>query len=230
MTKEKRGGKKTFRRREGVALVMALGIVLVGSIIVVMIYDVSFLFAWRSGIQQNVYMNHTTMISAIQAAKGYILQTNSDDPNGVMHVSVVMNSGDAISSVNDLRFSDAKLSYDRTITDKAGRQILEMRVYDMFYEIDKLEDSLTNDTNQMKELPPPIRLPGTGIIDGDKLADEGKSNIVDKRTNEGFSGSGSLPLEKYGAYLVRVSLYDVDPRGGRKLVRTAEEAFVQVLD
>jgi hypothetical protein len=226
----KERSKSVLCRRKGSALMMALGIVLVGSVVATGVYSVSMHFARRSSIQQNAYMNHTTVISAMQTAKCYILQTNSDDATGtVMHVPAVLTSGD-IDDLDDLRFSDPNLRYDRVVIDKAGRQVLELRVYDMFYDIDSLKAPLINDAEGMKELPPPIKMASTGASGGSGLTNASDANIPDWGGNEGLSGGSTLSLEKFGAYLVRVKLYAVDSNGSRRQVRTAEEAFIQVLD
>ncbi|MDR1977283.1 MAG: hypothetical protein LBQ42_00960 [Synergistaceae bacterium] len=224
-----RNSVRAPRRRKGVALVLALAIILVSGVVVSFLFDMAFSFAWTSSLQQESYVNHATMLDAIETAKGFILQQNNDD-NTLMHVPAVR-SADEIAAVSALRFVAPNLSYDVPVRHGAGEQRLEMSVYDMCYEIDKLQPSLTDDREQMRELPPPIAM----LSDPTAMVSIAEANVRDwgqkNTTATGGSGSGGrLPLENYGAYLVRAKLYDVDPNGGRKLVRTTESAFVQVLD
>jgi hypothetical protein len=148
-----------------------------------------------------------------------------------MHVPAVLSKDEVtVMNLSDLRFGDGTLSYDRDVSAGVGHQRLEMSVYDMCCEVGQLQDSLKNDPAQMKELPPSIRLPKVSCVMGEIAAD-GDKNVQDQGTNEDAAGGGgNFPIRKYGAYLVRARLFDVDGSGARKLVRVAEEAFVQVLD
>ncbi|MDR1875446.1 MAG: hypothetical protein LBQ90_10610 [Synergistaceae bacterium] len=240
MTKDKKMKDKKSKpfgihRHVGTALILALIVVLVGSVLTALIFDMTFSFSWTAGVQQKSYVNHTTMVDAIQTVKGLILQTNlSGDAGGsvAMHVPVVLNSED-ITNLSDLRFGGGNLSYDVAVGNGVGRQRLEMSVYDMCYEPNRLRPPLRSDPMQMKELPPPIKPSKLSSAGGGGMSTDGDQNVSDKGTNEngsGGSGSGNFPVKKYGAYLVRARLFDIDARGARKLVRTAEEAFIQVLD
>ena len=219
-----------LRRRRGAALIMALIAVLVGGVLVSFLFDMTFKFSWTSNLQQEGYVNHTTMVDAIQTVNGIILQTNlSGDPSGsfAIHVPAVL-SVDEIANLSALRF-DGVLSYDQAVNAGVGHQRLEVSVYDMCYDVGQLGDSLRNDPAQMKELPPPIKLPKSFSAAGG-ISPDGEKNEPGQGTNEGVSGSESFPITKYGAYLVRAKLFNIDGRGSGKLVRVAEEAFVQVLN
>jgi hypothetical protein len=221
--------KLSPRRRKGTALIMALVVVLIGSILSVFLFDMTFSFAWAAQLQQRGYVDHTTVVDAIQTTKGLILQTNlSGDGSGssALHVPAVL-SKDEITDLNALRF-DGALSYDRTLGAGVGYQRLEMSVYDMCYDVDQLQDSLRSDPEQMKELPPPVKLPKLSFVAGG-MSPEGDKNVGG--TNEEHSGGNkNFPMTKYGAYLVRAKLFNIDKNGVKRLTRVAEEAFVQILE
>jgi hypothetical protein len=154
--------------------------------------------------------------------KGYIIQTNSDD-NRAMHVpDLDFNSRDSITSVNDLRFSASDLRVDADVQSGVGPQRLTVDVYDLYYNPDNLTGALWNDPVQMKELPPPFNLTASFEIDG--VGDDGgEGHNAD--VSDLLGGDVVFNPQKYGAYLIRARLFD-----GSKLVRTAEEVFIQVLE
>jgi hypothetical protein len=209
---------------------MALVIILVGSMCAALLFDITFRFSRVSLPQRNTYMNHTTVLDAIQTVRGYILNTNSAD--GVsMHPPGFDYANKKITSLSDIRFPRSELSSDTTVRNGLGIQRLVVQVYDMFYNVDNLDASLLNDPNQMKELPPPIDMVGGQASGGEDVYREGEKVISDTGNNDDIGrGGGTLDPKKYGAYLVRALLYDVKGNAGPKLVRMAEEAFIQVLE
>jgi hypothetical protein len=207
---------------------MALVVVLTGATCAALLFEITFRFSRVSQPQRNVYVNHTTVLDAIQTAKGYILDTNSAD--GVaMHPPGFDYDNKPIKSPSDLRFPNSELSSDRKVGSGVGLQRVMVQVYDAFYNADNLDAGLLNDPNRMKELPPPIAIMGD-MSSGPGLQREGEKTISDTGGNDSAGSGAALDPEKYGAYLVRVLLYDVDGNSGSKLVRMAEEAFVQVLE
>ncbi|MDR3264485.1 MAG: hypothetical protein LBT15_00595 [Synergistaceae bacterium] len=208
---------------------MALVVILVVSVCAALLYDITFRFARVSLPQRNTYMNHTTVLDAIQTVRGYILSVNSAD--GVaMHPPGFDYEKKKITSLSDIRFPRSELSSDTMVSNGAGTQRLVVQVYDMYYNADNLDASLLNDPIQMKDLPPPIDMVGAQASGGENVYREGEKTISDTGSNDDISGGGTLDPQKYGAYLVRALLYDVDGNASPKLVRMAEEAFVQVLE
>jgi hypothetical protein len=208
---------------------LALTVVLVGSVLAAMIYEMTFNYAWFRQPQKEIYMNHTMVLDAIQTVKGYIIQTNLD--NGVaMHAeSAPILSGDAmITSLNQLLVPEPDpahpvLSADMTVHGGSRAQRMVVNVYDLYYFPYQLQPELLGDPAQIKDLPPPFNLlpdPSGMTYEGEKTIGDGEHS----EKQESGEGGGRPDPEKYGAYLVRVRLYD-----GAKLTRTAEEAFLQVL-
>jgi hypothetical protein len=217
-----------LRRDQGIALVMALVIILVGATCASLLFDITFRFFWVSQPQRNTYVNHTTVLDAIQTTKGYILSTNSAD--GVVMHPPDFNYSKTIKSLSDIRFPALELSKDMRVENGVGAQRLVVQVYDIFYNANNLDASLLSDQNQMRDLPPPISKMGDLSSGGDNIRPEGEKTISDTGGNDSIGGGGlMLDPGKYGSYLVRVLLYDVDKNDNSKLVRMAEEAFVQVL-
>jgi hypothetical protein len=202
-------------------LVLALGVMLVGSLLTALIYEITFHYAWFRQPQKAMYVNHTTVLDAIQAMKGFIIETNSAD-NRAMHVpNLDFNSTD-ITNVSVLRFSNPELKIDTDVRSGVGAQRLTVDVYDLYYNPANLNDSVWNDPDQVKELPPPFNLTASFEMEG--VGDDG---------GEGHNADVSDLLgsdvvfnpQKYGAYLIRARLFD-----SSRLVRAAEEVFIQVLE
>ncbi|MDR3231691.1 MAG: hypothetical protein LBT65_09625 [Synergistaceae bacterium] len=221
-----------FRRRRGVALVLALLVILIGSSVAAMIYDTSFNFSLQGQLQKEIYVDHTTVLDTVQTVKGFIISTNSSDTKA-MHTPNYVYSDDAstISSVRALRLGPASipdsplsLSCDIVVSNGTGPQHLEVSVYDLCYKTGDLEASVRNDGDQMMELPPPFMMKGvTGGVGG--VVSTGDTLVVGDLAAPLDDPAGELDMEKYGAYLIRVRLRDA----GRRQIRMAEEAFVQVL-
>jgi len=224
-----------FRRRKGVALMLALLVILIGSTVAAIIYDIAFTFSWQGLRQREIYVDHTTMLDAVQTIKGFIIHANSTDMK-VMHTPNYVFSDDTskIGSPSNLRFdpvrvpdSPLSLNCDVVVSNGTGIQRLKISVYDLCYKTSDLEASLRSDGNQMRELPSPFMREGV-TAGGGGMNSVGDALVVgDLAPPLGDPGS-ALNLEKYGTYLIRVRLHDAEG-GGRKLVRTVEEAFTQVL-
>jgi hypothetical protein len=122
---------------------------------------------------------------------------------------------------------------DRAVSlNVAGGGSVKVEVYDMLFAPNQVDEgTLTSDWAHMMALPPVYRMESdiaTG--EGEFLDDPGRettpgSGSSDRRPPGGVDPRDVNPL-KYGAYLVRAKLYDHNG----KLVRTAEEAFVQVFN
>jgi hypothetical protein len=95
------------------------------------------------------------------------------------------------------------------------------------YHENQLQDSLREDAAQMRILPAPINATG-GRAASSTNDTEGDGKSPGKGTIEGSVG-GTYPWNRFGAYVVRVQLFNVDAPNRLTPVRTAEEAFYQVL-
>jgi hypothetical protein len=113
-----------------------------------------------------------------------------------------------------------------------GRQRVRVNVFDVHYQENQLQNSLRNDSEQMRILPAPInaitgKSKPTSTNQGGA---EGEAADRDKGTqNELASGEINYPWDRFGAYVVRVELFNADELNRLTLARTAEEAFYQVL-
>jgi hypothetical protein len=209
--------------RKGVALVLALVVVLVGGGVIALTFDIVSRYGCFSVSQRRIYVDHTTVLDLIQATKGWILANNVDNGK-TMHAPGFNYAAAAaapikgsITHLNDLRFTDAVLSRDVTLSSGVGRQRAVVQVYDMLFNPEDVNEIVLEDPVQMQDFPPVYKL---------KVRDD----IVEAEGEHRAPGTGTrdagidLDPDRYGAYLIRVRLYD----NAGKLLRTVEEAFVQV--
>ncbi|MDR2527562.1 MAG: hypothetical protein LBD04_00890 [Synergistaceae bacterium] len=223
---------KFSRSRRGVALMMALVVVLTGGVLIAITFSLVSGYVGFATEQRGSYVDHTTVLHLIQSTKAYIVSSNDfrSFDLGVMHAPGFdySDKSSVVNDVNQLRFPatyDPNLDLvDIPINSGAGRQRATVQVYDMFFEADRVKDPLLSNRTQMQELPPVYKLKGVGA---DSFESDGGTNVGDPSSGSSDTYSeGELDPMRYGAYLIRVKLYNhnaTDP------VRVAEEAFVQLL-
>jgi len=194
-----------------------------------------FRYTWFSQEDKTGFVDHTMVIDAIQAAKAYIVKTNNDNAKMMHAAKLEPHQKDWTPPLekfvlNDLRIDDANISFDRAVseggTGGVGRSRLTMAVYDMFFNPDEWidKDALRNYPDQMKDFPPVFNMLGTPTSSGG-MTPEGTHTAPGSGGGDDYlSGGGGLNPDTYGAYLIRVKLYDKRNRP----IRTAEEAFVQI--
>jgi hypothetical protein len=218
-----RNMRSILRKRKGAALIMALLVLLVGGGITAVMLEMVHNYAWASVGQRRIYVDHTTVVDMIQTAKGYILSAN-EKSRTAMHAPRfdLSNPASRVTHVSDLLFQTPELSLSRTVRSGVGLQRLELSVYDMFFTPDRVDNSVLNDADQVKDLPSVLKISGIGS--GGGFEPEGENTTSGTGSNDSY-GEHEIDPKKCGAYLVRVKLYDRDGA----LLRTAEEAFVQVL-
>ncbi|MDR2179577.1 MAG: hypothetical protein LBP21_04670 [Synergistaceae bacterium] len=228
-TRGKGGGSN--KARKGVALVLALMVVLIGGVIIGLTFDFVFGFSWISTEQRRTYVDHTTALSFIQAKIGQIIEHNISKGE-TMHVKALSNAVDgerAQTSISkDLTLE--KLSFGKPwsedIRDKEmlsgtglGRVVTD--VFDMHFKPEWVDYESFKSPDVVKHFPSVFNM-GGDAAGGMGKDGEGKSGSASSGVSDGDEG---LNPDTYGAYLIRVRLYD--HRG--KLLRTAEEVFVQTL-
>jgi hypothetical protein len=132
--------------------------------------------------------------------------------------------------VSDLLVDHPKLSYDITVASHGvGAQKVLVNVFDVCYS--EVSPDLRGDFVQMRTLPPPLTvLPGSTSGAGGSIESERDATAPDLGAPDTGVGGSAFPWQQYGAYVVRVQLYNITPSGSLHLVRTAEEAFSQVLE
>jgi hypothetical protein len=213
-----------------VTLVLALAVLLVGGMIVALTLDFVYRFFWISTGQRGVYVDHTTVLSAVQAKMAWIIEENRN-ADRIMHVPALGYDSGVVPwtkenggqlTLKDLRF-DEPWSESMDVQGGTGRQRANIEVFDMHFKAEWVNyNAFEDDPNDMKDFPPVFNMTGdVGSGGYDSLGDHkgpGAGSGVS-------SGADELDPEKYGAYLIRVRLYDHQG----KLLRTAEEAFVQIL-
>lgn len=207
------------------ALITAMIVVLVGSLLVTAVFQVMISFHTAMQTGQMSYQDHLNVTDYIEGAKGWITQINQVDGRVRHPVGLLNNTTQVITNVNTLVFTDPALSVDETL----GKQRLVMRVFDSNYRARQIDSSLRNDPDAMRMLPPPL-----------SLLEQAANNIasmndVGHRTDP----TGYIALDEqevfaaffrnYGAYLIRVELFNDDGHGGEVLARRAEEAFFQFI-
>jgi hypothetical protein len=217
---------------KGFALVMALVIVVVGSVLSGILIHMGYSFLTSTRQQRNFYGDHLSVTDYIQEVKGLLIQANIDrgaGGGGVWHGQGLDDELDSeIRSVSDLLLNDARFSFDADVVSIGQeRQKVRVNVFDVHYHERQLQDGLREDAAQMRILPAPIN--ATGGRAASSINDtEGDGKSPGKGTIEGSVG-GTYPWDRFGAYVVRVQLFNAGTAGRLTPVRTAEEAFYQIL-
>jgi hypothetical protein len=223
--------------RKGFALPLALIIAIVGAILSGAIIQRGYSFFRSMGRQRSFYGDHVSVTDYVQAVKGQLIQANIErgaSGDGVWHGQGLNDElASEIHSVADLLLNDARFSFDVSLGSIGqGRQRVRVNVFDVHYQENQLQNSLRNDPGQMSVLPAPINAlmgKSTNSSSGQGGA-EGEAEDPTKGTqSEAASGELHYPWDRFGAYVVKVELFDVDGLNQPTLKRTAEEAFFQVL-
>ncbi|MDR1376304.1 MAG: hypothetical protein LBJ22_02240 [Synergistaceae bacterium] len=202
------------KARKGVALALALLVVLVGGTVIALTFDFVYRFFWTSTQQRGIYVDHTTVLSAVQAKIAQIIQHNISEGK-TMHVPALGYDSDGEPPAEDsLRLRDLLFGepWRETIelkSEGSGPQRVETEVFDMHFKPEWVDyDAFRKYPDEMRDFPPVFNM----------VRDRLEPNDPPQPPLE-------LPPDQYGAYLIRVRLYDHQ----NKLIRTAEEAFVQIL-
>jgi hypothetical protein len=224
----RKGGYNPNKAREGVALVLALAVVLVGGVIVGLTFDFVYGFSWISNEQRGGYVDHTTALSVIQAKIAQIVEANNT-AGKTMHVPALgYDNGVVLSKDNSLTLSDLRFgspwSDSVEMSSGSGPQRVVTDVFDMHFMPQWVNyDAFSGNPADMKDFPPVFNMEGK--------VGSGGYNPDGDHTGPGAGSGGvgdadDLDPDSYGAYLIRVRLFDHQG----KLLRTAEEVFVQILD
>jgi len=218
---------------------MALVVVVVGGVVIAIIFDIMFSHAWISSQQKGSYVDHTTLLSFVQAMKGRIISDNvtagktKHAPALGYDTNTVPGNGSL--TLADLRFGPPGFPTwhvdDKNVKSGVGVQEVLVEVYDMFFDLDWVKQSALEDINFF---PSVFVMKGTesggggggssgtgsvgGNIEGEAITNTGGTH--------GSASAGSINPSNYGAYLIRASLFD---RGKTSPIRVVEEAFVQIL-
>ena len=223
--------------RDGFALPMALIIIIIGLVLSGLIFDIGHSFFSTVLNQESLYADHVAVSDYTEAAKGWLVKYNMDTGQ-VKHALLRPSPDMPVGSLNDLMLDDPAgtpsdqrhLSFDREVPHRRGSsKRVTVNVFDVHYFKENLTQGLLEDTAQMRVLPPPINTVASPTSSGSGLVAIGDS-VDSTKKHADDAGGGPYPWDKYGAYVVRVQLYDVDKNGNRALKRVVDEAFYQVLN
>jgi hypothetical protein len=218
-------------------MAIALVVIAIGVVMSAIIFDMGFSFFSTTMNQESLYVDHVAATDYVEAAKGWLVKYNLESPTGVMHALLRPSPDIPVTSLNDLMLDDPEgtplekryLSFDREIAYNRGAVTkIAVNVFDVHYFKENIAPNLLNDPVQMRFMPPPINAVGGTAIPSGGMASEGDATTPDVGVAE-KAFSSFYPWDSYGAYVVRVQLYDVDKSGRRILKRVTDEAFFQVL-
>jgi len=124
---------------------MALTLLLICGTIVTLTFDMIGSYSWISAAQRDIYVDHTTVLSAVEKTKGRIIQANL--------ASGDIKRGDGISK-STLDLADLRIGkwciprYD--VRSGASKRELEVEVYDLRFNF----NDLTSTAKAAQDLPP----------------------------------------------------------------------------
>jgi hypothetical protein len=216
---------RAAKKREGFVLIMTLIIVIVGLGVIAVMFNSVTQFTGIFSQYRQVYVDTITARNYIEIMKGGIVATNNARDT-VLHGP----DNQSPSFESDIRNLDGLLitgDNNEFILDRdvniIGPQRIEVRVYDANYTVHRIVPDFP--INELYELPPSFFAGGSVRPD---WYNEGQDGSDYNRFEELPIGGGAY--EKYGAYLVRVKVFNkAYANKPEKLVRTTEEVFLQVI-
>jgi len=219
------------KSRNGSALIMALVVVMVGSSIVAIIFNVAFRHAWVGVAERAGFVDHTTVYGFVQRESARILQTNIDEGEVAVRSEYVWNNRSALAdgqplphpvlSLNDLIVTGPT---EFNVTDGVGRDRVRVTVFDMSFDPAWLDwGSMT--AADLNRLPPAFRMLVGG---GFGWGEDGNFDAPWSNPNDTEPNDPPLALGMFGSYLIRVELFDSTGPNAMP-IRVAEEAFFQVI-
>jgi len=228
---------------------MALVVVLVGSVIISIIFNISFNQAWFASRERAGFIDHATMIHHVQTVRASIAQANIDNGSimsnrqlrenwedehrndpitnttltlgdlQVIHVGVPPGQDPFAAPIGVPIFNG---TWNEDVADGAGRDRVEITVFDIFFRPGWINRGAMT-TAQLMALPPSFIMEAGATADS--FEDEGWATTPDLPVDPPDPPEPGLEPGSFGAYLIRVELFDSD----NVVVRRVEEVFVQVL-
>ena len=221
------------KSRRGAALAMALVVVLVGGVMIALIFNMVFRYAWFTPEERAGFVDHTTVLHFIQREKARILHENIErakDGEAVIHATALIERQKNLAFPHPADLVLADLVIGREVIDVSnetgvGRDRVVVTVYDMFFDPSWLNFTALS-PDDLRNLPPILNFLGT-TESGGLTSDGGGGGgalTPGAGTSDGDDEQGPDP-DTYGAYLIRAELFDRQ----NNIVRMAEEAFVQIV-
>ena len=223
--------RKTFprdfrKRRSGVALVVALVVVLLGSSLMLLLFEMTTQFASMGGqLYRPIYNDQVNVTGYIQEAKGAISMLNAENtPPAALHAWTSADWGgpNMIRNLEDLQLTANPL-LSRDVIASDGRRVV-VRVFDLFYRQEMLDASIS--AAELARMPAPLTVINPDAAAPEEVVNEGFVEEVDVKIVENQVLPSTLNIDQIGVYLVRVELYR--DRHSVFPIRTAEEAFYQI--
>jgi len=220
----------TSKKRKGFALPLALCVVAIGLLIITFMFDSVSSFTRHFSEYRQVYVDTITARSYIERVKGEIVAVNNsrvDTSETVLHgpENIDPELMPEITTLDGLLIANianngGTFQINENISVN-GPQRVEVRVYDANYNVEKLVPDFPMNNN-MNDLPPSFLVEGGVGPSWSKEATGGEHYNPEDEIDEGKV----VAYRDYGAYLIRVRIYDLANQS-EKLVRTTEEAFLQ---
>jgi hypothetical protein len=194
-----------------VALALALAVVLVGGVIVGLTFDFVYGFSWISTEQRGGYVDHTTALSVIQAKIAQIVEANKT-AGKTMHVPTLHDYYDSGTNPPKESLTLSMLRFGSPWSDSvemnsgSGPQRVVTDVFDMHFMPQWVNyDAFESNPAEMKDFPPVFNMEGE--------VGSGGYNPDGDHTGPGAGSGGvgdaaELDPDSYGAYLIRVRLFD----------------------
>lgn len=240
------------KKRAGIALPMALMIVVIGSLIIASVFDMVTQFSLFSVHQSRTYSAHTEMTGLLERTKGAISFYIKDrrrplHPDswyvGGNPANSLSSSSIIVSHVDDLRINLSHLPDSigtgqiESVVFPEGRATIE--VFDTSYTAEEVDPGMS--VEDRAELPSPLSLEAIlmGRVHGQTSLIE--IDLVDIGTREGLTDisepgddeqSVGINREIYGAYLIRISLFKRQGSGAfdANPSHLIEQAFFQIVN
>ena len=212
-------------RHQGLALPTVLLAAIVGAFLVATIFDIASRFGMENILFRRTYADQTTATSHIERAKGLIAAKIATDKEALHPMDGDdWNEHPAINSLGDIQIF---LNGDRTppdplVVDEAlpENRRVTMNVYDLTYMAANVPPPPTVSVTQRLLLPAPIDLTSVASSSNHWSGHYADGDLSTNRPPDA-GGASELDLKTFGAYLVRVEIFNQDGR----LARRAEEAF-----
>ena len=214
-------------RRRGMGVLVALLVVVVGSVLVGGIFALTYTASHLSQKRGEIYSDQMLISSRIERAKGSIL-ASIDEAQVALHASprgLQWKSRPPIYHLNELMIDGAFLSFDETI-EKARRRII-LNVFDVTYIATQIASPLRED---LKDMPPMLAvLPPASADPNIEMENEGftEGDIERNDPLDDYDNAG-INLDLFGAYLIRTQIFNTEI-DSNKAYRVTEEAFFQIL-
>lgn len=213
------------KRRSGVALVVALVVVLVGSSLMLLLFQMTTQFAFMGGQYRPIYADQVNITGYIQEAKGAISMLNAEStPPVALHAWASADWGgpNMIRNLEDLQLTANPL-LSRDVIASDGRRVV-VRVFDLFYRQEMIDAGIS--AAELGRIPAPLTVIDPNAAAPEEVVNEGFVEEQEVKIVENQILPSTLNIDQIGVYLVRVELYR--DRHSVHPLRTAEEAFYQI--